>query len=221
MVAQASAKAKTNDWNERESKQAENTWGHKRPQYTLDMFEFLHSNTESFLDLGCGFGRFLEYLKEVREEPNYVGYDSSLSMTSRIIERFPEYILQVFHRELTQPITHSQSGVLISAVLIHLHTKDQETILNNILSTKPKALTFDINCPGEGEIDRLKIKQTDHYERLIKTTKDGLVNFRMTWQSHHEMTRKIITMFPNYNLTIKFYTIRANQKKVVYFLEVK
>jgi len=212
-----------NDWNEREVKRAETTWGDTFPAYTLDMFNFAVSSGRSFLDLGCGFGRFLQFLNENREEPDYVGYDSSNSMLERITDRFPDYFIRVFLKQITEPITHPQEVIICSAVFIHLKLEDQQKILNNILDLKPlpKAITFDINSPSEQEIDNLKIKQTESFERTLKTTKDGTSTFRMTWQSHYLMTEKLLKQFKAYNLTTKFYTLKPNRHKVVYLLEKK
>jgi ubiquinone/menaquinone biosynthesis C-methylase UbiE len=212
-----------NDWNEREVKRAETTWGDSSHQYSKDMFNFTICSGQSYLDLGCGFGRFLQFLNNNKDEPNYIGYDSSGSMIERIRERFPEYTISTFLRNITDPINHPQESIILSAILIHLTTEDQQKILTNILALRPlpKAITFDINSPCEVEIDRLKNKQTDHFERVIKTTKDGSSTFRMTWQSHYEMTRNILKGFKSYNLTTKFYDLANNRHKVVYMLELK
>jgi trans-aconitate methyltransferase len=212
-----------NDWNEREALRAETTWGHTLPQYSEDMFNFAICSGGSYLDLGCGFGRFLQYLDNRLCEPNYIGYDSSEAMIVRIKERFPDYDISIFLHNITDPITHPQESIIASAIFIHLTTKDQLKILTNILTLHPlpKAITFDINSPGETEIDRLKNKQTDHFERVLKTTRDGSSTFRMTWQSHHEMTRNLLMNFKSYNLTTKFYDLANNRHKVVYMLEKK
>ena len=212
-----------NDWNEREVKRAETTWGDTLPQYSKDMFNFAISSGKSYLDLGCGFGRFLQFLDNNIDEPNYIGYDSSKSMIERIRERFPEYTISTFLHNITDPINHPQESIILSAILIHLTTEDQQTILTNILALRPlpKAITFDINSPCETEIDRLKNKQTDHFERVLKTTKDGTSTFRMTWQSHYTMTEIIIRKFEHYNLTTKFYGLANNSHKVIYMLEKK
>jgi len=199
-----------NEWNAEESNRAERSWGHIRKPYTIDMFEFLQSRAKSFLDLGCGFGRFLEFLKESHEEPNYIGYDSSQAMVARTIDRFPEYALQVFCKNLTQPITHPQQGILIHAVLIHVIPSDQEKILKNVKVANPKFLTFDINY-----LD----KQIKNSESFVTLTRNSEVKFRMTWQPHDEMTEMVKVLFPNYDLTTKIYKLRAPKKKVAYFLE--
>lgn len=213
---------KINDWNEQESQRAENAWGNLFPPYTKDMFEFAVASGDSFLDLGCGFGRFLKYLVKNLGDPDYIGYDSSKNMLGRINKNFPEYSIRNFLRDVTDPITHPQEVILCSAVFIHIVIKDQQKILNNIskLIPKPKAFIFDINCPAEAIIDRLKSKQSECLERWMKT-KAGSSQFRMTWQSHYDMTKRILTQFTDYKLTTKFYSIKPNQHKVVYILERK
>jgi trans-aconitate methyltransferase len=212
-----------NDWNEREATRAESTWGDSLPQYTRDMFNFAIRSGRSYLDLGCGFGRFLNFLDKNVEEPNYIGYDSSEAMLAKIKEHFPEFIISIFLRNITDTISHPQEVIISSAVFIHLTIQDQQKILNNFLLLRPlpKAITFDINSPCETEIVRLKNKQTTHLERMLKTTRDGTSTFRMTWQSHHEMTSNILRQFTNYNLTTKFYDLANNQHKVIYMLEKK
>ena len=209
-----------NDWNEKEVKRAERTWGHTFPIYTLDMFNFALASGASFLDLGCGFGRFLQFLNENSEEPDYVGYDSSEAMISRISKRFPDFLTRVFHKDITATITHPQEVVVSSAIFIHLTLKEQQSILDNILALKPqpKAITFDINCPNESKLGCLKNKQTESFERRIKITRGGETAFRMTWQSHYSMTEKVLKQFPKYNLTTKFYDLRQGRHKVVYML---
>ena len=212
-----------NDWNEEEATRAETIWGDSLHPYTRDMFNFAICSGQSYLDLACGFGRFLKFLDRNVDEPNYIGYDSSNAMLARLRASFPDYAITTFNRSITDPISHPQESIIASAVFIHLTLEDQQKILTNIsnLHPLPRSITFDINSPCESEIDRLKIKRTNHYSRTIKTTKDGTSTFRMTWQSHHEMTRNLLKTFPLYNLTTKFYDLRINSHKVVYMLEKK
>lgn len=212
-----------NDWNELEVVHAADTWGMKFPQYTQDMFDFVIENGKSYLDLGCGFGRFLHYLLERNDEPNYIGYDSSDAMILRLRDSFPEFSHCTFQRNITAEIRHFQESVLVSAVFIHITRESQQKILENLLKAHPKplAITFDINSPNEFTIDRLKIKQSDAQEKYIKTSEQGTSRFRMTWQAHHTMTSYLLRNFKDYNLTTKFYDLHSNQHKVVYFLKRK
>lgn len=198
---------KINDWNAQQVKRAESTWGQTIPNYTTDAFEFL-SQGKSFLDLGCGFGRFLGWLLNKNEEVDYIGYDSSPDMITRITERFPEYTLRCFLHNITAQITHKQESVLCSAVLIHIKLEEQTIALKNIKDIQPNYIAFDINSPSE----KFLLKG-DHFERIIPQ------GFRMTWQSHYVMTKKVMSVFNNYDLTTKFYPLHTNRHKVLYLLK--
>lgn len=198
-----------NDWNAQEVKNAELRWGNKRPPFFLDMLDFALSNGNSFLELGCGFGRTLQYLIEQQEEPNYIGYDSSPAMIDRITENFPYYSARIFQRDITTPFGHKQDIIFSLAVFIHITLNDQIKVLQQIKKAKPKAFTFDINCASEQYLLR-----ADHFENIIMS------GFRMTWQSHYKMTQKVLSMFPEYLLSIKFYPLN-NRNKVVYMLRRK
>jgi len=212
-----------NNWNEVEVSRAEKTWGHKIHEYTKDMFDFAIGNVlhlassnepviNSWLDLGCGVGRCLEYLEARVEEPDYIGYDSSVEMINRIRERFFAYAPRCFCRDITLPINNAQQSIVCSAVLIHLPFEDQSKILKNVFDRRPIRFVFDINCPTEEWLE----KGESHFERRIRGAKGA---FRMTWQSHYLMTKQVIHQFPMYKLTVKFYDLRQKRNKVCYFLE--
>lgn len=200
-----------NTWDKQEVDHAERVWGGNTPDYISDMFDFAISSAKSWLDLGCGFGRFLKYLDDRVEDPDYIGYDSSPDMLTRIKENFPHYSPRVFLHNVTDPIVNDQESIICCAVLIHLNSVDQEKILNNIKKSNPKLITFDINSPAEKGM-----KWDAYFERQIRGSKNP---FRMTWQSHYAMTRKVLQMFNNYKLTVKYYQLSGGRKRVVYFLE--
>lgn len=179
-----------NNWNPKKVKHFHNTWGQLTPPHIKYMFDFcLPSN--SFLDLGCGFGRFLKYLLDNKQEPfTYTGYDASSAMLDKIKEEFPNYKNSIHLHDVTKPFNHKASCIIISAVFIHLLFKDQLKVLDNIVATNPDKLTFDI--------DRLKPElgaKKDLIERVNKT------GFRSTRQSSEIMNSILAKKFPNYNLT--------------------
>lgn len=205
-----------NNWSKAEVDRAESSWGQKIHPYSKKMFDFLIKDCKSWLDLGCGFGRFLNYLINSVDDldVNYIGYDSSQDMLDRIRQRFPDFAHRTFLHNITDPIVNKQEAILCSAVLIHITLADQNKVLNNILAAKPKKIAFDINSPDEKYISEVG----DHFERKIKCS-EGL--FRMTWQSHYAMTKKVQDMFKNYNYTIDFFNLQQNRHKVIYLLEKK
>lgn len=207
---------KVNDWSKAEVDRAESTWGQKVHPYSKEMFDFLIKDCKSWLDLGCGFGRFLNYLIDSTDDLDldYIGYDSSQAMIDRIKERFPDFSHRVFLHNITDKIANHQEAILCSAVLIHITLEDQQKVLTNILETNPRKIAFDINSPDEKYISEVG----DHFEKKIKCS-EGL--FRMTWQSHYTMTRKIQKMFKNYSHSIKFFPLQQKRSKVIYMLEKK
>jgi hypothetical protein len=135
-------------------------------------------------------------------------------MCVRTKQRFPGYAARIYNRDISNPIHVDQQAVICSAVLIHLPIKTQDKILKNIREKNFKRITFDINSPSEAWLVRNRTFK--HFERQIK----GSVGmFRMTWQSHYAMTRKVLSMFPDYKNSIKFYKVHKTRHKVVYFLE--
>lgn len=203
-----------NNWTLAEVDRAESSWGQKVPSYSTDMFNFVIDGMMSWLDLGCGFGRFLKYLTHYtgHNSHDYIGYDSSPSMIERITSNFPNLSDKFFNRQVTDPISHKQEAVLCSAVLIHLPLPDQDIILKNIKLINPLKITFDINSPAETYL----LHNGADFERNIKGAEGA---FRMTWQSHYKMTAKILKNFNNYKLSISFYDLKSGRNKVVYFLE--
>lgn len=210
---------KINDWNEQQVARAETTWGHTLNSYNEDLFKFAMESGESYLDLGCGFGRFLEYLTLNHPEPfKYYGYDSSESMVARIKERFPEQANNIFCRSITDPIYHMPEVIVCSAVFVHLPLNDQHTILANIAKhlKPPKAITLDINT-----LPLKKISCGDrHQERFITL---GSSKFRMTWQSADDFRTKLSKMFRDYTIKDKHYSLKTPRQhyKTVFFLEHK
>lgn len=205
-------KVSRNNWSAVEVERAKKLWGDTYPQYSIDLYNFAISNVESWLDLGCGFGRFFKYLLEKVEEPNYIGYDSSSAMLDKFMKTFPDFSPLVFSRNIVDKIVHHQQSIICSAVLIHLTKEDQVTILNNVCEVSPNKFSFDINSHPEQYIE----KGGKDYEKFIR----GSYNtFRMTWQSHLGMTALLNKLFKNYSITQKHYPLANNRQKVVYFLE--
>ena len=200
-----------NTWSKAEVDRAESTWGQIVPPYSKALFDFAIKDCHSWLDLGCGFGRFLNYLTNLKELPDYIGYDSSADMIARVSERFSEYSSRVFKRDITAPINNSQNSIICSAVLIHLSKIEQDKILSNVKAINPVKFAFDINSPEESSIPK-----RPYFETRIKGSESP---FRMTWQSHYDMTRQVLSTFPNYKLTQEFYTVNKTRKKVLYMLE--
>jgi len=199
-----------NDWDAKYVKKAERSWGRKFPKYTKDIFNFALDNGDSWIDLGCGFGRFLKFLLARREEPDYVGYDSSPTMIKRIHELYPDYSIRIFLRNITKHVPPFKDVVVSSAVFIHLNQKDQQQILNNISKMKPtpRAIVFDINSYASKE-----------HPKGYFIEEISIRNFRMTFQDPQPMLRNVKRKFRNYSVSTKKYNLRKGLYKTVFFLK--
>lgn len=203
-----------NLWDDPQVKRAEKTWGNSYPKYTRALYNFAIKSGRSYLDLGCGFGRFLQYL--IKHHPDdefeYVGYDSSPFMIARIITRFPEYGQRCFVRNITDPIIHSAEVIVASAVFIHIPVDHQDKILSNInnMSRKPLAIGFDINCP-----DKKVAEGRSSFETIMQP------GFRMTWQDPDMFAEMLAKKMPLYNFTSQSFDIGKNRLKYVFFLTRK
>lgn len=205
-----------NNWNDEYIDLAERVWGKKRPKYTLDIFNFALNSGNSWLDLGCGFGRFLKFLLENRDEPDYIGYDSSKSMIERIHKNFPEYFPHTFHRDITDKIIHHKEVIVSNAVLIHLNQEDQTKVLKRMLesteakrnfSNFPKALVFDINSYSNSP-------PCGYFREVVSER-----NFRMSYQDPNAMYGYLKSNFKKYSIKVKKYKMRKEVVKTTFFLK--
>lgn len=105
-----------------------------------DAYELASQLGSSFLDIGCGYGRFYEYLL-TRDRPfHYIGYDSSKAMIAKAHTLHPATRHNFFLHNAFDPFMHEADVVLCKDVFVHLTLQDQVRVLdvmsvssNNIL----------------------------------------------------------------------------------------
>jgi len=208
---------KINIWDTAQVERQEKMWGKSLPDRILDMYKASLNAGNIFLDLGCGFGRYLEYLEINRTEPfQYIGYDSSPAMIERIRERFPDHSSFIYLKDVTQPIRCSCDVVVASALFIHLTIPEQRKILTNILNIRPRAkfISFNINTPPEEHLQ--------HSAIMERISRHG---FRMIWQSQYETLKILMGLFrDHYNISMKSYGtdgMSARNDSFTFILELR
>ena len=125
-----------NYWDNNVVKKLETDWNRLSDKGMEHMFSLAEGLGDSFIDLGCGYGRFLEFLKKNHTDLEYFGYDSSISMITLAMQRNPGYSFSV--ADITAPlyqwmlVNHYVDVVVCNEVLIHLPIVQQPFLLRNI-----------------------------------------------------------------------------------------
>lgn len=199
-----------NIWDSAYVSLAERKWGRTMPKYTKDIFNFAFESGDSWIDLGCGFGRFLRFLVKKVKDPDYIGYDSSSDMIKRITELYPEFHLRIFHRDITRHVPPTKAVVISNAVFIHLKSIEQQKILTNISKMRPlpRAIVFDINSYTNMEGSR---------PYFVEETSER--NFRMSYQDPKSIERRLKKLFKQFSLKTKTYSMPKGVYKTAFFLK--
>jgi SAM-dependent methyltransferase len=180
-----------NDWNEEIVERSVEQWGRPTSQHTLGAFTQA-SRGELLVDLGCGFGRWYEWLMKNKKEPFfYVGVDGSEAMIKYCQDKFEESEFSMFMvKDVTEPLDFIQAKgttILCNSVLIHLLFEDQDKVLHNILFAEPARAVFDIEYHSKhGDLARIKDEMGGQFYR--------------TWNDPIKFERRVIELFEDYEV---------------------
>lgn len=199
-----------NNWNESVVQRAIKEWGNSYPKYLLSAYQYACKHGNNYLDIGCGFGRFLNHLMQYKEETyNYIGYDSSKAMLEKIRKKInSDNHAIVYLKDITKPFEHTADFIMCSAVLIHLSPDDQIKVLQNIANAKPKHTIFDFN------VERRK----NNIERTISLSNKP---FRMTWNNKTWCISQVKKVFNESAIESREYPIRENKYKLFFYINLK
>lgn len=196
-----------NNWDESAVQRAINRWGDKYPDYLLCAYQYACGHGKNYLDIGCGFGRFLNYLMwHKKEDYDYIGYDSSEVMLEKIKEKIDSIDhATVYSKDITQPFAHIADFIMCNAVLIHLSPDDQVKVLRNIASAKPKHAVFDFNIENRKN-------------NIEKTSQLAGQSFRMTWNSKAWCLSQVKRIFKGASIEMKSYRLKGNKYKIFFYI---
>jgi len=205
-----SGRAAVNNWDEAAAERAVKTWGTINAKWTHYAFEqAIREPSRSFIDIGCGFGRFYSYLCKHKQEFFYYGFDSSDAMLQKAVaKKRPDMSDKFSHHDILKPILPNGAAprvAICNAVLIHLPDIQQGIVLSNIRDLSPDRIIFDINCSPNPHLQVSRFRM-------------GL--FYMNWSDADKFHEVINRMFSHYQvIERKFFPIRGNKTKCVYRIE--
>ena len=136
-----------NKWSKKIVDILERNWEGRNQSTALKAFAMAADSGSSFLDLGCGYGRFYDYLKRnMKKQFRYTGYDSSSAMIKKAIAKYPEAEKRFILRDVTKRFQNNAAVIMCHDLFFHLRLKDQEKILSsiNISSAKTVIITIQI-----------------------------------------------------------------------------
>lgn len=134
-----------NNWAVKVVNRLERDWNRRPDHTTIGTFEMVSLLGSDFLDIGCGYGRFYEWLVANRKSNfDYIGYDSSEHMIDKAYERNKQYNDVFFVKDITEPFDHEAEIILCNEVLIHLTYDKQIKVLKNINKTNAKSVVMTI-----------------------------------------------------------------------------
>lgn len=183
-----------NIWSEPVVEKAASGWGHWRHSWTRYSFE--QANDGSLLcDIGCGFGRFYNWLTKHRKTPcDYVGVDGSEWMIRKCKQLYGTSEDHVFFvHDAVEPFDFIneawKSTILCNSVLIHLPFSHQDAVLKNIYDAAPRKAVFDI-------------ESKDGVTELSRIGKEMDENFFRTWNDREKFLKKVLELFKDYDVTV-------------------
>lgn len=194
-----------NNWTPKVVERLSSDWKRKGQPGTEETFYIAAKSGVSFLDIGCGFGRFYDYLLTVKKTFYYVGYDSSTAMIDKAKKLHP--VSECFFlKNITIPFIHTAETVFCHEIFIHLLPKEQEVILQNVKAIKPK--TFIVT-----------IQSNKKRETVIEYPKLEDISFRNVIQDEKDFEELLLCIFDNAKLEKFEYRLTKGVYKVVFVVE--
>lgn len=157
------------------------------------------------VDLGCGMGRFLKYVKDHKSEVKYLGLDSSKPMLNEGKQLHPEYAHCFAHRNLMRPLPEGVRGktLLCCAVMIHLPWEEQGKLLVNMLNSGANRILFDVTVS----------KDDKHRENIIGNSSGGKNYY--VYNSAKRTDHRVQTLFKDkYRIRVDNYPCQKGYRRV-------
>jgi len=140
-----------NNWTTPVVEKLDSDWTKLAGADTRTTFELAERSGDSFLDVGCGLGRFYGYLKERRgtEGFTYLGLDSSRAMVEKAREKYPDEPQLFLQHDAVESLLCGADVVLCNEVFIHLLPESQIRLLANLSEIEWKRAIITIQTKPE------------------------------------------------------------------------
>ena len=183
-----------NDWNENYVQKAWKQWGvnYGTRWWVKEATKAINAG-DSFLDIGCGFGRFYRFLCAKKLKITYMGYDNSEAM----LMYHPAFSKVMMH-DIIEPFRHHADVIVCFAVFIHLDESAQNHVLKNIKDHTCHTAFFDMHLTDK-----------PNYERNHN-------GFRMMYNNEKHLMEKLQMLFSGRVLSFTDYQIGKRIHKRVF-----
>lgn len=163
----------TNNWNEVVVNRLERDWNKTKKQGVYETFSIAGSRGSSFLDIGCGTGRFYNFIYKFCDE--YVGYDSSEAMIQKARSKYPDGNFILY--DITTPFKHDAEVILCNEVFIHLLPELQIKVLDNINKCSANTIIITIQTSISPKIEKVGLEKEVFFNVVQDSNEFGSILF--------------------------------------------
>lgn len=160
-----------NQWNDKAVNKLEKDWNKNKNMWTQETFKLAANLGKKFIDLGCGYGRFCEYLSTCKINDNfqYLGIDNSSAMIEKAVKKFSianfawENIVDV---DFKKYLKFEFDTALCNEVFQHLYEPEQIKVLKNIAQINAKYNIINIQTSDHARIEICKLKGQEFINKV-------------------------------------------------------
>lgn len=165
-----------NVWDEKVAKRLQIDWNKALPFYTEEVFKMVERIGHDYIDLGCGTGRFLNWLSKVKPGMfHYIGFDNSEEMLNLIDNSLITASVRIKKQNITEHIGKFEDFVLLChEIMIHLNHEDQVKVLRVINDSKVKhsIITFQTNSKIHSSLSTIVSLENSQFINMVQTYTD-------------------------------------------------
>ena len=160
----------------------ESDYGHAFSYYTARFIGRYFEKNRPVIDLGCGNGTYLQYLKDI-------GFENLTGVDGCKVSKPDFEDIQII--DLAQPINVGKGNVLSLEVFEHIPPMYERQFVQNIINSCDDKLVLSVAVEGQGGIGHVNCKNNDYIINLFSENgfsfKEGLTDAIRTDVEPHVM----------------------------------